>query len=256
MATSIEDGVPALIHPYIRVPSRGAGDAVSQDLISSAPASQSHQESEHPTSIIEIHESASVVDEMQPVSPYSKALAKRVIRKIDRRILVIMFVTYVFNFMDKTILSSASVFGLIEDNHLVGKQYSWVGSMFYFGYLLWEYPTTLLIQRVPIGKYLSVVTLFWGAIVACTAACSSFGGLVTVRFLLGVAVSVYLSSMNLDTDGNNRKLLSRRLVFISPVYGLHVMRFQVEQGSGSLEIVSVASLHPSSHMESAKLNNP
>ncbi|KAH9211821.1 hypothetical protein DL95DRAFT_279540, partial [Leptodontidium sp. 2 PMI_412] len=95
---------------------------------------------------------------------------KRVIRKIDTRILAIMFITYNLNFMDKTILSSAAVFGLTEDNQLVGKQYSWVSSIFYFGYLFFEYPTTILIQRLPIGTYLSGVILLWGAIVASTAA--------------------------------------------------------------------------------------
>lgn len=131
-------------------------------------------------------------EEVEELSPYTKALAKRVIRKIDMRILAIMFVTYNLNFMDKTILSSAAVFGLTEDNHLVGKQYSWVSSLFYFGYLAFEYPTTLLIQKLPIGKYLSIVILLWGGIVASTAACTSFGGLATCRFLLGVAVSVLL----------------------------------------------------------------
>ena len=86
------------------------------------------------------------------------------------------------------ILSSASVFGLTEDNHLVGTQYSWVSSIFYFGYLLYEYPTTILIQKLPVSKYLSGVTFIWGAVVATTAACTSFGGLATCRFLLGVAV--------------------------------------------------------------------
>lgn len=38
--------------------------------------------------------------------------AKRVLRKIDFWIIPLLFVTYNFNFMDKTILSSASVFGL------------------------------------------------------------------------------------------------------------------------------------------------
>jgi sugar phosphate permease len=127
-------------------------------------------------------------EELQEVSPYTKELAKRVIRKIDFRVLVIMFVTYNLNFMDKTILSSAAVFGLTDDNHLKGTQYSWVGSIFYFGYLLFEYPTTILIQRLPIGKYLSGMTLLWGIIVAVTAACTSFGGLATCRFFLGVAV--------------------------------------------------------------------
>ena len=93
-----------------------------------------------------IENSCVAEEEVQDVSPYTKALAKRVLRKIDLRILVIMFVTYNLNFMDKTILSSAAVFGLEKDNHLVGKQYSWVGSIFYFGYLFFEYPTTILIQ--------------------------------------------------------------------------------------------------------------
>lgn len=42
-------------------------------------------------------------------------MAKRVLRKIDYNIIPVLFVTYMFNFMDKTILSSASVFGLRED---------------------------------------------------------------------------------------------------------------------------------------------
>lgn len=70
---------------------------------------------------------------------------------------------------------------------LVGQQYSWVSSVFYFGYLGWSYPTSLLIARLPTGKYLTANTLFWGAVVALTAACTNFGGLMTVRFLLGVA---------------------------------------------------------------------
>lgn len=42
-------------------------------------------------------------------------IAKRVLRKIDWRLIPLMFITYNLNFMDKTILSSASVFGLQED---------------------------------------------------------------------------------------------------------------------------------------------
>ncbi|KAJ5793895.1 hypothetical protein N7457_000494 [Penicillium paradoxum] len=115
------------------------------------------------------------------------AIAKRVLRKIDRRLVPLLFTTYMFNFVDKTILSSASVFGLSDDTGLVGQEYSWVSSVFYFGYLGWVYPTTLLIARLPAAKYLTANTLFWGAIVALTAACTNFGGLMTVRFLLGAA---------------------------------------------------------------------
>ncbi|KAF3041994.1 hypothetical protein E8E11_002249 [Didymella keratinophila] len=114
-------------------------------------------------------------------------LAKRVLRKIDWRLIPLMFITYNLNFMDKTILSSASVFGLREDTHLKGQQYSWASSIFYFGYFFWEYPTTFLIARLPVAKYLAANTFVWGIVVALTAACSNYGGLITVRFLLGVA---------------------------------------------------------------------
>lgn len=43
------------------------------------------------------------------------AVPSRVVRKVDRRLIPLLFTTYMLSFMDKTILSSASVFGLIED---------------------------------------------------------------------------------------------------------------------------------------------
>ena len=50
----------------------------------------------------------------------STALAKRVLRKIDLRILVIMFVTYILILWTKRSCHPR----LEEDNHLVSKQYS------------------------------------------------------------------------------------------------------------------------------------
>ncbi|CAN8096017.1 unnamed protein product [Discula destructiva] len=115
------------------------------------------------------------------------AMAKRVLRKLDMRLIPLLFITYGLNFMDKTILSSASVFGLRDDTHLVGQQYSWVSSVFYFGYLFWTPITNQLIVRLPVARYMTVNTLIWGTVVALTAACSNYGGLLAVRFLLGVA---------------------------------------------------------------------
>ena len=45
----------------------------------------------------------------------STAMARRVLRKIDYHLIPLLFTSYCLNFMDKTILSSASVFGLRED---------------------------------------------------------------------------------------------------------------------------------------------
>lgn len=52
----------------------------------------------------------------------------------------------------------------------------------------------MLIARLPTAKYLTANTVFWGIVVALTATCTSFGGLMTLRFLLGVAESTITPS--------------------------------------------------------------
>ncbi|EFX04995.1 allantoate permease [Grosmannia clavigera kw1407] len=140
-----------------------------------------------------------------------EATAKQVVRRIDWVLIPLLFTTYMLSFMDKTILSSASVFGLREDNHLTTEQYSWVSSIFYFGYLGWQYPNALLVPRLPVGRYLAVVTLVWGVVVSLTAACSSYGGLLAVRFLLGVAeASITPAFMFLTTTWYTRDEMPTR----------------------------------------------
>jgi hypothetical protein len=60
-------------------------------------------------------ESSAAVDQSTVEQGTDIAMAKRVLRKIDMRLVPLLFFTYMLNFMDKTILSSASVFGLSKD---------------------------------------------------------------------------------------------------------------------------------------------
>lgn len=54
------------------------------------------------------------------------------------------------------------------------------------GYLIWSYPTSILLTRLPVAGYLSVNTLFWGLAVLSTAFARSFIHLLVCRFLLGI----------------------------------------------------------------------
>lgn len=54
------------------------------------------------------------------------------------------------------------------------------------GVLVGEYPTNLLLQKLPVAKYLAVNVFCWGAVISCSAAATNFAGLMTVRFLLGI----------------------------------------------------------------------
>ena len=63
---------------------------------------------------------------------------RRLLRKIDLHIMPLMCIIYGLNFLDKTTLSYASIMGLQTDLNLVGSDYQWLSSIFYFGYLAWE----------------------------------------------------------------------------------------------------------------------
>jgi len=88
--------------------------------------------------------------------------------------------------MEETTLSYASIMGLRTDTNITGGQYSWLGSMFYFGYLAAEYPANRLMQRLPLAKYTAVNIVIWGVILTCMAATQNWAGLMVVRTLLGV----------------------------------------------------------------------
>lgn len=101
-----------------------------------------------------------------------------------------MCVVYGLNYLDKTTLSYASVLGIQSPQGeggigLVGKQYNWLGSMFYFGYLAWEWPTSRLLQQLPLAKYSAFNIIMWGTVLTCFAAVKNFSGAVAVRFFLG-----------------------------------------------------------------------
>ncbi|KAJ6591523.1 major facilitator superfamily domain-containing protein [Mycena vulgaris] len=110
---------------------------------------------------------------------------KALVRKLDRRLLPLLFITYALQCIDKSTLGYASVFTLSKDLSLHGKQYSWLSSLFYFGYLVFEWPTTLLSQKFPIGRYIGVAIILWGGILLAAAGAHNFAGMAVLRFILG-----------------------------------------------------------------------
>ncbi|KIJ29138.1 hypothetical protein M422DRAFT_188879, partial [Sphaerobolus stellatus SS14] len=113
--------------------------------------------------------------------------AERVRKKIDRHILPLMCVLYLIQYMDKATLGNAAVSNgrlqIIRSSLFFS---NWLSSIFYFGYLVFEYPQSLALQRFPVAKWMALNVFSWGIILCSHAACTNFGGLFTVRLLLGV----------------------------------------------------------------------
>ncbi|KAI0170135.1 putative MFS allantoate transporter [Pestalotiopsis sp. NC0098] len=112
---------------------------------------------------------------------------RRLVKKIDFMVLPYLAVCYAFFYIDKTTLSYAAIFGIRQDLDLEGPKYNWLSSIFYFGFLVWAFPTNFMMQKFPIGKYLGINIFLWGFFLMLQAAVHNFAGLLVLRFLAGAA---------------------------------------------------------------------
>jgi len=117
---------------------------------------------------------------------FTEAEERKVLRKIDWRLMPLMAFVCGLQFVDKAAISNAATFGLRTDLNLQGSDYSWAVSIFYFGYLLGTYPSLYCMQRFHIGRFIGIMTLCWGATILAMIGVTSFGGLMAARFLLGL----------------------------------------------------------------------
>jgi MFS family permease len=110
---------------------------------------------------------------------------RAVLRRIDLRVLPLLLGAYFFQQLDKSSLSYVSIFGIQKDAGLVGKQYSWLGSILYLAQLVMQPLAAFLLVKLPTGKVIAGAILLWGASLALMSACTSFPSLLGLRFVLG-----------------------------------------------------------------------
>lgn len=118
------------------------------------------------------------------------ATSTRLRRMIDKRVLVVMLGTYFLQSLDKNALSFTAIMGIQKDAHLVGQDYAWLHTVIYFGILAAEFPTVLIVQKVPIAKYLAANIFLWGLTITMTCFGFNFATLTALRVLLGLFEAV------------------------------------------------------------------
>ncbi|KIO24293.1 hypothetical protein M407DRAFT_213109 [Tulasnella calospora MUT 4182] len=121
--------------------------------------------------------------------------AYRLRRKLDWHMLPLLFVLYPLQYIDKSSLGSSAVLGIIPDNHLTTDQFNNLSTAFYLGYIIFVGAHAWMMQRFPIGKYISVNIGLWSVFLGLQAACHNYGGLFTLRFLLGASESCITSGI-------------------------------------------------------------
>ncbi|SPO02522.1 related to nicotinamide mononucleotide permease [Cephalotrichum gorgonifer] len=112
--------------------------------------------------------------------------AKRVIRKIDLRLIPLLMFLYTLTFLDRVNIGNARLWNLERDLGMSGYDYNIVVLVFYIPYIILEIPSNIVLSRVQPRYWISFLTLGWGLSVTFAGFCKSFGGLLTARIFIGV----------------------------------------------------------------------
>ncbi|KAG0240241.1 hypothetical protein BGW41_007080 [Actinomortierella wolfii] len=126
---------------------------------------------------------------------YSREEEKRLVRKIDYRLLPILGTFYAFSTLNRANLTNARIFAYESALHATNEQYTWAIAMFYCGFGLAEIPSIFALLYLtpkiwlPLSMFACEQTFRLAILSLFNSASGAFGGLVAgaIGLLHGVA---------------------------------------------------------------------
>lgn len=113
-----------------------------------------------------------------------------VIRKLDWRLLPMVFILYTLAILDRSNLGNAKLAGMGQQIDIAGQNYNWLGTIFYIAYICSQWLIIGWKQFKP-HHWAAFCVVFWGFVASIQAATTNWGGLMTCRFFLGIAEAAF-----------------------------------------------------------------
>ncbi|EXJ83583.1 hypothetical protein A1O1_07206 [Capronia coronata CBS 617.96] len=144
--------------------------------------------------VISPHDGEDVVVD---TSLWSDKEEKAVLRRTDLMLMPAIWVMYLFSYADRTNIGNAKVAGMATDLHLSSSQYSMSLVIFFISYVVFEVPSNLILSKTRPSIYLTIMMAAWGIVTCCMGTVKSYGGLLAVRFIIGVLEAAYAPGVTL-----------------------------------------------------------
>lgn len=109
-------------------------------------------------------------------------------KKITRQLIPVLIAAYVMAHLDRINVSFAAL-TMNQELRFSASEYGLGASLFFFGYLLFEIPSNLLLQRFGARRLITVIMVIWGLISASLALINTVTSFYILRFILGIAES-------------------------------------------------------------------
>jgi len=113
-------------------------------------------------------------------------LRQRVMRKVARRLIPFLGLAYLLNYLDRSNIAFAKL-TMSGELGLTETMYGLASGLFFIGYIFFEVPSNLALQRFGARRWIARIMVSWGLVAALMAFVPSVGWLYTVRIVLGIA---------------------------------------------------------------------
>ena len=119
------------------------------------------------------------------------AADRALVWKFDLRILPVLACMYLFNSLDKSNLGNAKTAGLEKTLSLKGNQYNIILSVFFVPYVLTAPFLGIMGKKLGPNRVLPAMMFSFGCFTVMVTAVMNFGGLMTIRWFLGMSESAF-----------------------------------------------------------------
>ncbi|CAM1502709.1 Fc.00g074850.m01.CDS01 [Cosmosporella sp. VM-42] len=125
---------------------------------------------------------------------FSPAEQRKIIRRIDRRLVVTVGALYCVSLMDRTNMSAANIAGMSVELVLTGNRYNVANLVFFTTYVVFQPPSTVLIRKIGPRIHLAFITLLWGAVMIGMGFVKNFQQIAALRTVLGLLEAGFFPS--------------------------------------------------------------
>lgn len=119
---------------------------------------------------------------------------EQVFAKIARRLIPFIMLLYVVNYIDRVNVAFAAL-TMNKDVGLSATAYSFGGTTFFLGYMLFQVPANLMLEKFGARRWIFFILAVWGLISSANALISDPYTYYILRLLLGVAEAGFFPGM-------------------------------------------------------------
>ncbi|WP_447880671.1 4-hydroxyphenylacetate permease [Serratia fonticola] len=136
------------------------------------------------------------VDSLKLLNPAEQhkaltATEQSVIKKLFRRLIIFLFVLFVFSFLDRINIGFAGL-TMKQDLGLSSTMFGLAATLFYVTYVIFGIPSNMMLSRVGARRWIATIMVLWGIASTCTMFATGPTSLYVLRMIVGITEAGFL----------------------------------------------------------------